>query len=264
MVEVDASDVGVGGILSQRSPEDNKLHPCAFLSRRLSPAERNYDVGNYELFAIKVAPEEWRHWLEGAEIPFLVWTDHKNLEYIRSDKRLNSRQARWTLFFTRLKFTLSYHPGSKNVKPDALSRRFDPSSAPRSPSNILPPSCVIGAVTWGIERKVRQANVNSHVPEGCPPNRLFVVSPCRSLTHMQLISTIVLVFLASGIYLLACLFSCWPVSSDILSAQRHASCSTSIDGQSPSESPLGSTHSYTSALPLPTPRPCQRHCKDLH
>ena len=52
-------------------------------------------MGNRELLAIKVALEEWRHWLEGAEHLLLVWTDHKNLEYIRSAKRLNSRQARW-------------------------------------------------------------------------------------------------------------------------------------------------------------------------
>ena len=180
VVEVDASDLGIGGILSQRSQADNKLHPCAFLSQKLSPAERNYDVGNRELLAVKVALEEWRHWLEGAEHPFLVWTDHKNLEYIRSAKRLNSRQARWALFFNRFNFTLSYRPGSKNVKPDALSRLFDPSSAPRSPSNILPPSCVVGAITWGIEKKVRQANVNCQVPDGCPPNRLFVPALLRS------------------------------------------------------------------------------------
>ena len=45
IVEVDASDSGVGAILSQRSSVDHKIHPCAFFSRRLSPAERNYDVG---------------------------------------------------------------------------------------------------------------------------------------------------------------------------------------------------------------------------
>ena len=100
MVEVDASDVGVGAVLSQRSAKDNKLHPCAFLSRKLSASERNYDVGNRELLAIKVALEEWRHWLEGAEQPFLIWMDHKNLEYLRTAKRLNSRQARWLSFST--------------------------------------------------------------------------------------------------------------------------------------------------------------------
>ena len=41
VVEVDASDTGVGVVLSQRSPSDHKLHPCAFFSRRLSPPERN-------------------------------------------------------------------------------------------------------------------------------------------------------------------------------------------------------------------------------
>lgn len=41
IVEVAASDTGVGAVLSQKS-SDNKLHPCAFFSRRLSPAERNY------------------------------------------------------------------------------------------------------------------------------------------------------------------------------------------------------------------------------
>ncbi|KAI3368620.1 hypothetical protein L3Q82_025630 [Scortum barcoo] len=107
VVEVDASNEGVGAVLSQRSATDNRIHPCAFLSRKLTPAERNYDVGNKELLAIKVALEEWRHWLEGAEQPFIVWTDHKNLQYLKSAKRLNSRQARWALFFSRFRFTLS-------------------------------------------------------------------------------------------------------------------------------------------------------------
>lgn len=63
MVKVDASDTGVGAVLSQKSPDDGKLHPCAFFSRHLSPAERNYDVGNRELLAIKLTLE-WGHWLE--------------------------------------------------------------------------------------------------------------------------------------------------------------------------------------------------------
>ncbi|KAI3356793.1 hypothetical protein L3Q82_003459 [Scortum barcoo] len=126
VVEVDASNEGVGAVLSQRSATDNRIHPCAFLSRKLTPAERNYDVGNRELLAIKVALEEWHHWLEGAEQSFIVWTDHKNLEYLKSVKRLNSRQARWALFFGRFRFTLSYRPGSQNAKPDALSRLYEP------------------------------------------------------------------------------------------------------------------------------------------
>lgn len=46
---------------------DGKLHPCAFYSRRLTPAERNYDVGNSELLALVMALQEWHHWLEGGQ-----------------------------------------------------------------------------------------------------------------------------------------------------------------------------------------------------
>ncbi len=106
---------------TQRSSSDDKVHPCAYFSHRLSPAERNYDIGNRELLAVKLALEEWRHWLEGSGVPFIVWTDHKNLEYIKSAKRLNSRGRPGGPFISRsFRFSISYRPGSKNIKPDAL------------------------------------------------------------------------------------------------------------------------------------------------
>ena len=88
IVEVDSSEVRVGAILSQRSPFNNKLHPCSL--GRFAPAERNYDIGDRELLAVKLPLEEGRHWLEGAEHPFVVWTDHRNLLYIQQVKRRNS------------------------------------------------------------------------------------------------------------------------------------------------------------------------------
>ncbi len=94
---------------------------CAYFSHHLSPAERHYDIGNRELLAFKLALEGWRHWLKGWGAPFIFWTDHKNLEYIKSAKRLNSRQALWALFFGRFDFSISYLPGSKNIKPDVIS-----------------------------------------------------------------------------------------------------------------------------------------------
>ncbi|CAJ0931673.1 unnamed protein product [Ranitomeya imitator] len=137
-VEVDASEIGAGAVLSQRSSDCSVMKPCAFFSRKFSPAERNYDVGNRELLAMKWAFEEWRHWLEGAKHRVVVLTDHKNLTYLESAKRLNPRQARWSLFFARFDFVISYLPGSKNVKADALSRSFVPDSPGVSePAGIL-------------------------------------------------------------------------------------------------------------------------------
>ena len=124
-VEADSSDFATGAVLSQQSKEDGKWHPVAFYSKSLSEVERNYDVHDKEMLAIMRALEEWRHFLEGARHPFEIWTDHKNLQYFTTAKKLNRRQARWSLSLARFDFRLHHRPGQSMGKPDALSRRAD-------------------------------------------------------------------------------------------------------------------------------------------
>ena len=179
ILEVDASDSGVGAVLSQRLDSDQRVHPCAFFSRRLSSAEQNYDVGDRELLAIKLALEEWRHWLEGAEHPVLVWTDHKNLAYIQSAKQANPRQSRWSLFFSRFNLIISYRPGSKNIKPDSLSRLYSTDQS-ETPEPVLPASCTVGVVTWEITDLINSALASEPDPGNGPPNKTYVPSSVRS------------------------------------------------------------------------------------
>ncbi|KAL0149392.1 hypothetical protein M9458_055303, partial [Cirrhinus mrigala] len=180
LVEVDASSTGVGAVLSQKQGEPPKTFPCAFFSHKLSPAEKNYDVGNRELLAIKLALEEWRHWLEGACNPFVILTDHKNLEYLRSAKVLNHRQARWALFFTRFDFTINYRPGSQNLKADALSRIHEPNHAIHPPESILPASIIVAPVTWDVMTDITEAQAQDPPPAECPDNLTYVPAVLRS------------------------------------------------------------------------------------
>ncbi|KAL0172725.1 hypothetical protein M9458_033036, partial [Cirrhinus mrigala] len=179
VVVVDASDSGIGAILSQRHGQPGKLHPCAFYSRKLTSSERNYDVGNKELLSMKAAIEEWRHWLEGARHPFQVITDHKNLEYIKGAKRLNPPQARWALFFTRFNFTVTYRPGSKNSKADALSRQHDPPMDIHPPEPILPPTVILAPISWDIMEEIQCRHDQDPPPPQCPPNKHYVPQEMR-------------------------------------------------------------------------------------
>lgn len=125
IVEVDSSDIRVKAVLSQCPKNKNKAHHWVFFCRHLIPAKKSYDIRDQKLLAVRMTLEEVRHCLEGAEQLFIVLTDHKNLEYLRTAKPLNSHQARWALFFNRLNFSLSYHPRSKNCKVNTLSLHFD-------------------------------------------------------------------------------------------------------------------------------------------
>ena len=86
------------------------------------PAECNYEIYDKELLAIVKALEEWRPELSGAQEPFDVITDHKNLQTFMTTKQLNQRQVRWADFLSNFNFVITYRPGSKATIPDALSR----------------------------------------------------------------------------------------------------------------------------------------------
>ena len=123
-VESDASDYATGAVLSMKC-NDDKWHPCAYLSKGMTDVERNYDVHDKEMLGIMRALEAWRHYLEGCKHKFEIWTDHRNLEYFMSAKKLNRRQAHWALYLSRFDFKLIHKPGSSMAKADSLSRRPD-------------------------------------------------------------------------------------------------------------------------------------------
>ena len=89
-MEVDTSDYAIEGVLLMEG-EDGKWKLITFLSKSLNETERNYEIYNKEMLAIIRGLESWRHLLEGAQIKFEIWTDHKNLEYFMKAQKLNQR-----------------------------------------------------------------------------------------------------------------------------------------------------------------------------
>jgi hypothetical protein len=122
VVECDSSDYVSSGILSQRDT-DGTLHPVAFMSRKHSLQECNYEIYDKELLAIVRSFESWTAELMGAAYPITVITDHKNLEYFMTTKHLTRRQVRWSEFLSQFDWKIRATPGKRNGKADALTRR---------------------------------------------------------------------------------------------------------------------------------------------
>jgi len=155
---------------------DGKWHPVVFYSKSLSSMERNYEIHNKEMLAIIRVLEEWRHFLEGATHPVEIWTDHKNLKYFITAKKLNCRQARWSLHLARFDFLLYHRPRCTMGKPDALSRRADHGNGASDNENIvllrpefLAVRALEGVELTGIEQKIlsdiRKGNWNGDQEE---------------------------------------------------------------------------------------------------
>jgi len=121
VIEADSSGYAIGGTLSQYDNE-GLLRPCAYFSRKNSPAECNYEIHDKELLAIIACLKEWESEISGVK-KFRIITDHKNLRYFTSIRRLTERQMRWSDVLARYDFLLEYRPGKLAQRPDALSRR---------------------------------------------------------------------------------------------------------------------------------------------
>ena len=114
-VYCDASRLGLGCVLMQ----EGKV--VSYMSRQLRPHEENYPTHDLELAAVVFALKTWRPYLVGHRCE--IYTDHKSLKYIFTQKELNLRQRRWMELIKDYDIGIHYHPGKANVVADALSRK---------------------------------------------------------------------------------------------------------------------------------------------
>ena len=74
-----------------------------------------------ELVAIVFALKIWRQYLYMEK--YFIYTDHKSLKYLPSQRELNLRKCRWMELIKDYDCMIDYHPGKANVVANALSRK---------------------------------------------------------------------------------------------------------------------------------------------
>ena len=118
IVSTDASNYGLGGVLSQDF--DGKILPIAYTSRTLNESETNYSTTQKEMLAILFSVETFRPYLYGRK--FTLETDHQPLTWLYSFNKPNSKIVRWRLRLNEYDFRVVYKKGISNLNADALSR----------------------------------------------------------------------------------------------------------------------------------------------
>jgi len=111
----DASRNGLGCVLMQNR------RVVAYASRQLRVHEQNYPTHDLELAAVVFAMKICRHYLIGE--PCKIFTDHKSLKYIFTQRELNMRQRRWLELIKDYDLEIAYTEGKANKVADALSRK---------------------------------------------------------------------------------------------------------------------------------------------
>ena len=149
VLHVDASREGLGGVLYQDQGEG--LRPVAFVSRSLTPSEKNYPAHKLEFLALKWAVVDKLHdYLYGTK--FEVRTDNNPLTYVLTSAKLDATGHRWLAALSTYDFSLKYRSGVQNIDADALSRRPHPSPVQKSEWKDIPAAgvramCQMSAVT---------------------------------------------------------------------------------------------------------------------
>ena len=124
-LQTDASAYGMGAVLSQEGEATNskpKCHPVAYYSTTFTPTEQRYNIYEREFLAIIKALENWQAYLIWTKTPFVIETNHKNLTFWKSLKKLNGRTARWHEWLQDYDFRIVHIVGKVNTPADALSR----------------------------------------------------------------------------------------------------------------------------------------------
>ena len=182
-VECDASNVGIGAILSQEG------HPIAFISKALAPRHVALSVYDKEMMAVVFAVQHWRPYLLGRH--FHIYTDHRTIQYFLNQKITTPAQQKWLAKLIGYDYTIHYRPGKNNAACDALSRKEDGSHSSQTISKygeLFAMSGMSSAVHDYLQEiqqactmDVEASNIWSQCQQGTCPNSHYTIGDSQLL-----------------------------------------------------------------------------------
>ena len=185
IIQVDASDYGIGAVLMQNSGDGDK--PVAFMSQKLNHQQRNWNTTEKECFAVISAIKKWNYYVTGRD--FIVRTDHHPLCWLNRNHNNNPKLNRWRMLLQDYLFEIEHVKGKMNCVADCLSRypidsptdieieQRSASTQTESPVNIVsavttrsmdnhpnyPPSILTPATSVKVDQHPKEVRANNQI-----------------------------------------------------------------------------------------------------
>jgi hypothetical protein len=178
VVKTNASNYSISAVLCHPHPYTQQLHLVAYYSQFLQEPELNYSVYDKKLLPIVESAKLWRHYFLSSSHSVLFESDHNNLTYYLSLRKLSQRHHRWYHQLSKFDITIRHVPGKENRMADVLSRPPMTSLLPHSDERALLQSndnssislCVVTLSSPSFADQLKQYEA-SH-PLTYPPNSI--------------------------------------------------------------------------------------------
>lgn len=136
----DASEEGIGAVLSQPDGDEENPRPLAYASRKFTPTECKWSMPEKELFAIVWSLEHFEAYIKGIRV--ILFTDHKNHLSLQADQS-RGKIKRWAIRLLEFHFEIRHIAGEQNCTADYLSRSCPEDGAPELPPQSMVPLCYV-------------------------------------------------------------------------------------------------------------------------
>jgi hypothetical protein len=123
MMKIDAFDFVIADIFSQLVEIDDQWRSIVFYFKKMTFAERNYEINDQEMLIIVKICKKWRHYIEDVKHSIQMIINHANFKNFFINKTFNRKEVKWWKKLIKFDLRIKYRFEKNNFADDSFRKR---------------------------------------------------------------------------------------------------------------------------------------------